>query len=464
MPMQIFQIDDGFEAKVGDWFSFTPAFPEGVAGLAAAPGRRAWSRVFGWRLLSCKQNPRWLPNTRIGCYAAVLACQPTPDFYGIHSPPHWTSPIRMPWLTPVKSCIARFTNGGSIMQKLDFLYAAALPGRRRDPSRTCAQVLRAGLIALREAAGEQATLLGCGCPLGPAIGLVDAMRIGTDTHWTWYPEINDFQAFIQGEPNLPAVRNACQNALTRASLHRRWWINDPDCLLLRKQTPLTDAEVQTAATVIAMSGGSFLLSDDLGLLPTDRLRIAETILPLIGEPPYVLDWFDAQTPSMLRLDLRAAVGSWHLLAAFNWDDEPRDATVNLREFGLDPQEIYLVSEYWSQKLQLMRRGKLLREKIPAHGTLLFAVRALDEPAPAYVGSDLHISQGLEVSRWKPSPNGLGLTLQRPGKSQGRLALRLPAAPKQAIFDGQPLQWETGQDGIYHFNVAFHRTASLNLSW
>lgn len=34
LPLQSFQIDDGFEANVGDWFTFAPAFPQGVAPLA----------------------------------------------------------------------------------------------------------------------------------------------------------------------------------------------------------------------------------------------------------------------------------------------------------------------------------------------------------------------------------------------------------------------------------------------
>jgi len=247
-------------------------------------------------------------------------------------------------------------------------------------------------------------------------------------------------------------------------MHRRLWINDPDCLLLRKDTQLTEDEVRTAATVIAMTGGLFLLSDDLTALPAERLRIARGLLPLIGETPRVLDWFDAETPGMLRLDLKAPVGEWHLLALFNWDDEPRDVTVNLREFGLDPEAIFLVSEFWSQKAQRMRRGKLLREKIAAHGTLLFAVRSYHPATPVYVGSDLHISQGLEVSGWESGKNSLELGLQRPGDAQGSLTLSLPTAPKQAAAGGKLLQWNSGPEGTYRFPVQFHEATSLNLTW
>jgi alpha-galactosidase len=80
--------------------------------------------------------------------------------------------------------------------KLDFLSAAALPGRFTDPTRTRAQVLRAALEAARQAAGEQTVLLGCGCPLGPAIGLVDAMRISADTSQRWRPAYQGIETFF----------------------------------------------------------------------------------------------------------------------------------------------------------------------------------------------------------------------------------------------------------------------------
>ena len=64
---------------------------------------------------------------------------------------------------------------GFVYQKLDFLYMAAMEGRSSDPSQTRAARLRAGLAAIRRGAGEQAFLLGCGSPLGPAVGWVDSM-------------------------------------------------------------------------------------------------------------------------------------------------------------------------------------------------------------------------------------------------------------------------------------------------
>ncbi len=72
--------------------------------------------------------------------------------------------------------------------KLDFLYAATLPGKHYDPSLTRAQVYDQAMSVIRDAAGKDTYLLGCGAPFGATIGHVDAMRIGTDVASNWKPK------------------------------------------------------------------------------------------------------------------------------------------------------------------------------------------------------------------------------------------------------------------------------------
>ena len=51
--------------------------------------------------------------------------------------------------------------------------------------------------------------------------------------------------------NIPGARNMLRNAITRLSMHRRVWLNDPDCLLLRDSTGLTLHEAnQCSLTLI----------------------------------------------------------------------------------------------------------------------------------------------------------------------------------------------------------------------
>jgi len=91
---------------------------------------------------------------------------------------------------------------------------------------------------------------------------VDGMRIGPDVapHWDVPEGIT-----IPGlEPALPSLRNALRSIVQRAWMHRRLWLNDPDCLMARtSDTQLAPGEVRHLAAAIAVTGGMAVFSDDL---------------------------------------------------------------------------------------------------------------------------------------------------------------------------------------------------------
>lgn len=475
LPLQICQIDDGFQSYQGDWFIFSPGFPDGIEPLAAdirqadfTPG--LWLAPFIVHPYSqlTARHPDWLLRGRLN--------QPVNAgyFWGVfNSALDLTHPQALEYTQEVvHTAVHRW---GYPYLKLDFLYAAALPGRYRDASRTRAQVLRAGLQALRQAAGPGAYLLGCSCPLGPAVGLVDAMRIGTDVGSRWYTSFGGVEPLLRGEPNLPSIAKALHNAITRAPLHHRWWVNDPDCLLLGASSRLTSDEVLSAATTIALSGGSLLLSDDLSRLPPEKRWIAEVLLPLTGLAPRVLDWFDAANPSRLRLDLDNGTGRWSLLALLNWEDSPRDMALRLEDFDLHPADSpsgsFWARRFWQPQAaprveSLLAPQSLPLGAMPAHSVALFAVRPRLDGAPQYLGSDLHISQGLEVAHWDWQEGATGtlrLRLERPGRAAGRIFLSLPAAPAQAHLNETPLSWQACGEGCYVFDVQFDQAAQVDLT-
>jgi alpha-galactosidase len=345
--------------------------------------------------------------------------------------------------------------------KLDFLFAAAIKGRFRDRTKTRAQILRKSLEALREAAGPDTHLLGCGVPLGPSIGIFDSMRIGPDVDPSWHPSIFGVKALFRNEPAMPSTRNAIQNTLTRAFMHHRWWINDPDCLLVRPDSDLTLDEVHSLATVIAFSGGPLLLSDDLPKLPKERLRIAQQLVPLIGQRPRVMDWFDTATPRLLRLDLQNDTGQWYLLAVFNWDEEKQDLSLPLEKFSLPPGE-YLTREFWSGDTTRISGGLLTLKSIPARGVKVLALRPAPSDVPCYLGSDLHISQGLEVTKWLETPTNFKLRLERPGKASGQVDLYLPREPERVIINQKDIIYHPLGEGVYRLPVDFEQVAEIEI--
>jgi alpha-galactosidase len=470
LPLELIQVDDGYTAHWGDWLSSRDVFPEGVGTLAGqirqsgfTPGLWLAPFIVATKSRLMANHPDWVLRNRLrrpvnagffnGAFATALDL---------------THPAAREY---VSSMIERAVHQwGYSYLKLDFLYAGALPGRRSDPTRTRAQVLRDALQSIRQVAGTDTTLLGCGCPLGSAIGLVDAMRIGPDVAVRWQAASRRQGRTNRRGEGRPSTRAAIHNALTRAPFHRRWWINDPDCLLLRPTTELSLAEVQSLATVIALSGGSLLLSDHLPDLPPDRRRIAQVLFPLIGKRPYVLDWFGTPTPHRLQVDLDGPTGHWHVLALFNWADAPEDVHLLLQDFYLDPRIAYHGREFWTGSSYKIDPGKnhdeeLVIPQIPPHGVALLALRPLRPYQPQYLGSDLHISQGMEVIHWEADARQVRLRLGRPGHARGQLLLSLPQPPGEALIDGHPIGWSAHQDSDYKnsdyiFEVDFMKEAEL----
>ena len=180
----------------------------------------------------------------------------------------------------LEAVAASVVDAGFPYLKLDFTFSPTADGGYHDPSRTPAERVRAGFAALRRGAGEDAFLLGCGVPLANVVGLVDANRIGPDVAPTW--SLDRSAEIVPGYLGAqPATAHAVTNVLSRAFMHRRLWLNDPDCLMLRTTgTDLSPAAVRTWAHTVGVSGGMALVSDDLSALGPDAHTLLDEVLAL----------------------------------------------------------------------------------------------------------------------------------------------------------------------------------------
>jgi len=377
-PLKLFQIDDGFQAQVGDWLTFNKKFPRGLKPLVEKikkagmqPG--IWLAPFIVHPNSqlAKQHPDWLLRKANGRLARAGFVW---NMLGLAL--DLTVPEALDY---VREVIRTAVHGwGFTYLKLDFLYAAALECAYRDNTKTRAQVLRVGMRAVREAAGENIDILGCGAPLGSLLGLVDMMRISADVSGHWTPDYFNLGFLFKREPHMPAARNAINNAITRAMLHKKWWVNDPDCLLVRDDTHLTLAEVRSLATVIAMTGGSIIVSDDMQQLSKKRLQILQSLIPPHSQRARVLDWKRSGTPALMRVDMVDEAGGWHLLSFANWGEKPREVRLTAGEFGLQDKR-YAVSAFWQKKSWTSDRGEpLFTGELEVHQTILLLVREDDK--------------------------------------------------------------------------------------
>lgn len=360
------QVDDGYQSQIGDWLLPNAKFPHGMGWLAekirnAGFDAGIWTAPFIARPESrlMRGHPDWFVRDDRGRPRFAI-WNPGWAWFGRCYALDTTHPEVLEWLRATFQTIAH--DWGYHVLKLDFLYAAALPGHRYDPSVTRAQALRRGLDAIREGAGNEAFLLGCGCPLGPAVGVVDAMRIGPDVTPWW-------SNWMAGGPQRSlhgvSTKHAVRNILTRAFSHRRWWLNDPDCLMIRDaKTRLSEEEVRSLATAIAVTDGMVVLSDRIERLSESRLELLDRTMQLTGGQARIVDLMRADMPEVVVS--RSAYKT--VVAVFNFTNAAQARSVDLTELGVAPPPASDPTvEWWTGKRLRVESNRIDFGVIPPHG-------------------------------------------------------------------------------------------------
>lgn len=262
IPFDFIQIDDGYQTTIGEWTlvkgSFTAAMryiADTIKGYGFTPGIwyspfivSKYSRIFkehgSWLLKDTKGNP-------------VVAGY-NPAWGGYYYTVDVTQPAVLSWIEDTINVL--LYEWGYEYLKLDFMYAAALPGVRNNKHITRYEALEQAARRIRKASGN-AFILGCGMPLQSGIGHLDAMRIGPDVAPQWGRTF--FDKLFNSDSGI-STRSAIRSSIYRSFMHNRFWINDPDCLMVRQhKTKLTEEERSTLFNVITALGGMLVISDKL---------------------------------------------------------------------------------------------------------------------------------------------------------------------------------------------------------
>ena len=176
LAVDVVQIDDGYQAEIGDWLRLSDRFASlgDIVGRIRGAGRRAgiWVAPFlvGERSRLAREHPEWLVGGRRA--PAPAGADQQLAALDVTHPGRRGLPARGVRHAPRRSGIDYF--------KIDFIYAGAMEGRAGRPGVAGVDAYRHGLRIIREAIGREAYLLGCGAPILPSVGLVDAMRVGPD--------------------------------------------------------------------------------------------------------------------------------------------------------------------------------------------------------------------------------------------------------------------------------------------
>jgi alpha-galactosidase len=257
LPVEVIQIDDGWQAGIGDWRTPGPGFDSlpDLVGRIRDTGRRAGI---------------WVAPFLVGADSRLVADHPdwlVPEADAGHN---WDQRLYALDVTHpgvadhLIETFAQLRSWGIDYVKLDFLYAGAMPGRRHTDVPALA-AFRQGLDLIGDVVGPDTFVLGSGAPILPSVGLVDAMRVSPDIDVRVDP--------AGGDMSRPSLEAAALSVEGRAWQHGRFWVNDPDCLLARPAMPQRRrwADLVDRWGGLRASGDRILDLDAWGLDTTRRL-------------------------------------------------------------------------------------------------------------------------------------------------------------------------------------------------
>lgn len=257
IPIDFFQIDDGYQQKVGDWLITNNKFPDGMKNLAEKIHNKEYKAGLWIAPFICekesqlfKEHPEWILKDQHGkmVLAGSNSINWSGDFYALD---FYNNNFKE-YLKTVFETVLNEWNFDLI--KLDFLYAVALipyNGKSRG------QIMQEAMIFLREISKDK-LLLGCGVPLGNSFGIVDYCRIGCDIGLYW----EDFEGAKSNYVERISTYNSLTDSINRAHLNNKAFLNDPDVFIIRSENNQLSKEQRITNFLVNQIFGSIVFTSD----------------------------------------------------------------------------------------------------------------------------------------------------------------------------------------------------------
>ena len=257
IAIDYFQIDDGYQTKVGDWLSIKSSFPNGMASIAQKIKQANYKPGIWMAPFVCvedselfKTKKHWLQKDKNGNPISIGNIKLwNGNFYALD---FYQKEVQEYIGGVVYTFLQKW---GFEMIKFDFLYAVCI---QTPSNKTRGQVMHDAMQFLRNLVGNKA-ILGCGVPLGSAFGNVDYCRIGTDVHLSW----TNWKLKLLRHRERVSTLLSLRSTLGRWQLNNRAFHNDPDVFILRKEkNNLNEAQQDTLLIINALLGNFVFTSDD----------------------------------------------------------------------------------------------------------------------------------------------------------------------------------------------------------
>jgi len=425
LHLDTIQLDDGYFTEIGDFTDFNDKFPSGLgefveevhnqkklAGLWIAPFFAAEKskilKMHSEWFIQSKVDNELIPvcyNWNILEYALDLTIPEVQEY--------------------IKSLILKITDEWKFdFIKIDFVYASSVfESKFSEQGLTRAQIYRKGIELIRESMGDKKFLLGCGAPLGPSIGIVDAMRVSEDTKAVWDTGNNP----VWGDPCL---KYALLGTIYRSFMHNAFWVNDPDCLMVRDEnSDLTEHEIKLQVTIFGLSGGQVLLSDKMSELSNEKLSLIQKLIPPFSETAIPVDVLYNPLPSLYMLKTSLLEEKRSLLAIINWSDQLLQKTVNFSRDIVDTNDFF-VFDWWNKRIlgKFTQDEVLLDLEIPIHGCRYLSIIPVENTNeyPKVLSSSLHITQGCkEITKVSLTENSITVNISQRGYHEGEIFILFP---------------------------------------
>lgn len=276
IPIRVFQIDDGWQQSVGDWLNINSKFPNGLKPLVEKIHHHHIKAGLWLAPLACEHNsfivkekPDWILKNEKGEFLKI-GFNPLWSYW-FYALDIYNEEVRE-YLKKVFHTVLQEWNFDLV--KLDFLYGTALVERN---GKSKGQIMHEAMQFLRSCIGDK-MILGCGVPLSAAINTTEYCRIGPDIHLKW-----DFSLLKWARAReRPSVMNAIHNTISRHQLSGKWFWNDPDVFILRKNKNLLTFEEKYSLLLANLLFGHLLFtSDNINEYDSTQLWWYKSIFPLM---------------------------------------------------------------------------------------------------------------------------------------------------------------------------------------
>lgn len=466
-PVEYIQIDHGFEDAEGDWLNWNKKrFPHGPKWMAEEikkrgfkPGLWVVPLMVSSKSKLFKNHPDWVIRNDKGD-AILHTGYATKEVYSLDG----SNPEVQTWLKDlfrriICDCGYEYIKiDGAIVQSLEH-------GKLYDRNATMIQAYRKAFEAVREGMGDKLLMGGV---YGPSIGLVNAMRIGSDVgaRWDWSKlnvHAGDRDRYL-GSGN---VIRCIMSIINSSYMHRNFWINDPDYLLVRDdRSELTLDEARTWLSVIALTGTMTILGDNMTTLPRERRDLITKIFPIYGEPAKPVGFLKEEIPSILNLRIKKSFDTWNVVGVFNYKEEKKDMEVSFSTLGLDKKKAYHVYEFWGEEYLGRLKERVRLKAMRPHSSKILAIRE-DIKKPQIISTDFHITQGgteIESYAFNKKLNKLSVGLKALGKKKGKIVVCLPKNYTLKNIQSDALNHKVKKVNreLMEINLSFNKKAVVNL--